>query len=107
MSPLKMGSKKVRAITTEELSGRSTALGQALETGGAELDPLQVREAAAVIDKIRERTSKTGGHTVVALAGATGSGKSSLFNALVGSTVAVVGARRPTTARPIAAVWGE
>jgi energy-coupling factor transporter ATP-binding protein EcfA2 len=107
MSPLKMGSKKVRPITTEELSGRSTALGQALETGGAELDPLQVREAAAVIDKIRERTSKTGGHTVVALAGATGSGKSSLFNALVGSTVAVVGARRPTTARPIAAVWGD
>jgi GTP-binding protein EngB required for normal cell division len=43
---------------------------------------------------------------VVALAGATGSGKSSLFNALVGAEVAQVGARRPTTSTPTAAVWG-
>ena len=43
---------------------------------------------------------------MVALAGATGSGKSSLFNALVGAEVATVGARRPTTSKPTAAVWG-
>jgi GTP-binding protein EngB required for normal cell division len=106
MSPLKMGSRKVRAISAEELAGRSGALSEALGSGGAQLDPAQSRDAAAVIAKVRERTSKTGGHTVVALAGATGSGKSSLFNALVGSPVAMVGARRPTTSRPIAAVWG-
>ena len=44
---------------------------------------------------------------VVALAGATGSGKSSLFNALVGARVATVGARRPTTSTPTAAQWGS
>ena len=106
MSPLKMGSRKVSAISAEELASRSGALSEALDAGAAQLDPAHSRDASAVIAKVRERTSKAGGHTVVALAGATGSGKSSLFNALVGSPVATVGARRPTTSRPIAAVWG-
>jgi len=57
--------------------------------------------------KAAARTSFAGGHTVVALAGATGSGKSSLFNALIGADVAPVGARRPTTSAPIAAIWGS
>ncbi len=46
-------------------------------------------------------------HTVVALAGATGSGKSSLFNALTGERLAAVGVRRPTTATAQACVWGS
>ncbi len=45
-------------------------------------------------------------HTVVALAGATGSGKSSLFNALTRLDIATVGARRPTTSVASACVWG-
>ena len=61
----------------------------------------------AVVAKVEERTALVGGHTVVALAGATGSGKSSLFNALVGSPVATVGVRRPTTSTPTAAIWGD
>lgn len=44
-----------------------------------------------------------GPHTVVALAGATGSGKSSLFNALTGQQLAEVAARRPTTSQTRAA----
>ncbi|MDO5735714.1 MAG: 50S ribosome-binding GTPase [Propionibacteriaceae bacterium] len=40
-----------------------------------------------------------GTQTVVALAGATGSGKSSLFNALAGQQLAEVAARRPTTSQ--------
>ncbi len=107
MSPLKMGTRQVKAVSSEELTARSGALEQAVTSGGAQLDPAAVAAARAVVGKIAERTSKSGNHTVVALAGATGSGKSSLFNALVGSTVAVVGARRPTTSRPVAAVWGD
>ena len=107
MSPLVMGRTKVKGTTVEELKDRSASLTTALETGSAQLDPAHVAEASAVVDKVAERTSKAGNHTVVALAGATGSGKSSLFNALVGEQVAVVGARRPTTAHPVAAVWGE
>ena len=107
MSPLIMGRSKVKGMSAEELVARSGALGEALEAGGAQLDPARVRDAGTVIDKVTARTAVSGDHTVVALAGATGSGKSSLFNALVGETVATVGARRPTTSRPIAAVWGE
>jgi GTPase Era involved in 16S rRNA processing len=42
---------------------------------------------------------------VVALAGATGSGKSSLYNALSGLDLSRVGVRRPTTGEPHACVW--
>ena len=44
----------------------------------------QMRAARALLGKVDERTRLSGDHTVVALAGATGSGKSSLFNALAG-----------------------
>ncbi|TPG19861.1 ABC transporter [Pedococcus bigeumensis] len=102
-----MGRKQVKSVSGEELTARSRALEQAVAAGGPQLDPAGVASAHAVVAKITQRISKTGNHTVVALAGATGSGKSSLFNALVGSTVALVGARRPTTSRPVAAVWGD
>ncbi len=107
MSPLRMGSATVTAVSGDELSSQADALREAVQVGGRELDPAQVDLAVNLADKIRERTSIAGGHTVVALAGATGSGKSSLFNALVGSQVAKIGARRPTTAAPTAAVWGS
>jgi GTP-binding protein EngB required for normal cell division len=106
MSPLLMGGAKVKAISANELSDKAGALQQALDSGGAELDPARRAAAETLVTKVDERTSKAGNHTVVALAGATGSGKSSLFNALVGEQVATVGARRPTTSKPVAAVWG-
>ncbi len=107
MSPLRMGGALASLVTGEELADQAAALREALQTGGRELDPGQVDHAVNLADKIRERTSLAGGHTVVALAGATGSGKSSLFNAIVGAPVAKIGARRPTTAAASAAVWGE
>lgn len=57
--------------------------------------------AKEVIEFANQRV-RAGEQTVVALAGATGSGKSSLFNALSGTTLATVAARRPTTAKPLA-----
>ncbi|MFC8504391.1 dynamin family protein [Pedococcus sp. NPDC057267] len=107
MSPLIMGGARVKGITAKELAQKSAALEQALAAGNGQLDPRRSAEARDLVAKVAGRTSKAGGHTVVALAGATGSGKSSLFNALVGEDVAMVGARRPTTSRPVAAVWGE
>lgn len=107
MSPLVMGRAKVKAVGAEEVAARCSALAEALDSGGAELDATASEQASTVITKVAERTSKTGNHTVIALAGATGSGKSSLFNAIVGEQVALVGARRPTTSHPVAAVWGE
>lgn len=53
---------------------------------------------------VRARTSFPDEVVVAALAGGTGSGKSSLFNALVGEELADVGGVRPTTQKPAAAV---
>ena len=55
---------------------------------------------AAVASALGGRILRTVVGAVVALAGATGSGKSSLFNALVGEEVAQAGTRRPTTSTP-------
>ena len=91
----------------DSVRARVDALTSALASGVGCLPARGVHRAEVVIAKAGARTSMAGGHTVVALAGATGSGKSSLFNQLVGSEVARVGARRPTTATPTAAVWGS
>jgi energy-coupling factor transporter ATP-binding protein EcfA2 len=61
--------------------------------------------AAATSQRARGRLGHGAAHTVVALAGATGSGKSSLFNALAGSDLAATGVRRPTTSHTQAAVF--
>lgn len=106
MSPLRMGGRTLKGVSAEELERRTEALEAAVRTGGRQLDGEQAARAGQVAAKVRERTGLVGGHTVVALAGATGSGKSSLFNAVVGSEVAEIGARRPTTSTPTAAVWG-
>jgi GTP-binding protein EngB required for normal cell division len=102
-----MGTARGAVVSPEELAAAAGALGAAVEAGGAELPRGERSHAMAVVDKVDQRTSLVGGHTVVALAGATGSGKSSLFNALVGREVAAVGVRRPTTSTPTAGVWGE
>ncbi|WP_210509256.1 GTPase family protein [Naasia sp. SYSU D00057] len=94
------------ADPAENLAARVAALDAALGTGGAQLDPVESARARAVVAKVGERTALSLDHTVVALAGATGSGKSSLFNTLVGTDVSRIGARRPTTSKPTAAVWG-
>ncbi len=107
MSPLRMREDDGAVMTHVALADRADALSQACVEGSRELKPAHVDLAVNLVDKVRERTSIAGGHTVVALAGATGSGKSSLFNALVGADVAKIGARRPTTAVPAAAVWGD
>ncbi len=59
--------------------------------------PVEVEaRAGELLARAGQRLS-FGPQTVVALAGATGSGKSSLFNALAGQDLAQVAARRPTT----------
>lgn len=100
MSPRDTGS---RGAT---LMWRTDQLDDALESGGPELDPERSEEATELVAKVRERWALKGGRTVVALAGATGSGKSTLFNALVGEEVSRIGARRPTTSTATAAIWG-
>lgn len=94
------------AVTAASVQARAAALTSALESGLGCLPVDGVEQAASAIAKTAARTSIAGGRTVAALAGATGSGKSSLFNVVAGAEIAQVGARRPTTSAPSAAVWG-
>ncbi len=88
------------------LADRGEALGAALDAGEGRLPGELVAEGRAVLQRAAERAGLSADHTVVALAGATGSGKSSVFNALAGADLATTGVRRPTTAHALAAVLG-
>jgi GTP-binding protein EngB required for normal cell division len=86
----------------ERLSG----LSQAVDASRGRLDTRLVEEAADVVDRASARLRLSSEHTVVALAGATGSGKSSLFNELCDLDLAGVGVKRPTTSWALACAWG-
>ncbi|WP_238334902.1 GTPase [Kribbella amoyensis] len=83
------------------------ALAEAADAGQGRLDQVVLTEAGQIVDRAGQRLRMSGDLTVVALAGATGSGKSSLFNALTGLDLAAIGTRRPTSSMPLACVWGE
>ena len=72
--------------------------------GGPE--PVGLEGALALSERASSRLRLTGGATVAALAGATGTGKSSLFNALARMQLSAPGHLRPTTAEAHACVWG-
>ncbi|MFJ9411067.1 GTPase [Streptomyces sp. NPDC101393] len=96
-----------RRAVGDELRPRLDALRELIALSRTRLDGETLAEAGKVLDAADERYRLSGAHTVVALAGATGSGKSSLFNALAGVNRSQVGARRPTTCEPVACVWSE
>lgn len=96
-----------RLVGRGSLAGRVDALAQAAEAARGRLSEEAVAEAEGVVARTGDRLRLTSQHTVVAIAGATGSGKSSTFNALTGLDLAAVGVRRPTTSWATACVWGE
>lgn len=68
------------------------------------LDASDHSSVAEVCERVRNRAGYLGEGLVVALAGGTGSGKSSLVNALVGAEVVQVGIVRPTTHTAVAVI---
>ena len=86
------------------LAERAAALRSAVEASEGRIADDVLAPARVVLQRAGERSQLSAEHTVVALAGATGTGKSTLFNLLVGSEVARTSQRRPTTAFPLAAV---
>jgi GTP-binding protein EngB required for normal cell division len=89
-----------------DLAVRVTSLDTALNAGADRFDPDAVEAARTAMGRVGSRFSQGADKTVVALAGATGSGKSTLFNALSGIQIAQAGPRRPTTSEAMACVWG-
>lgn len=89
------------------LPTRLDALRELVGLSRARLDRDTLAEAGRVLDEAAARQRLSSRHTVVAIAGATGSGKSTLFNALSGAQISDTGLRRPTTSQPIACSWTD
>ncbi len=86
-------------VTLEERLERLAAAADAAASIG--LDAVAA-SARSVVSGARRRAGFSGDVYVLALAGGTGVGKSSVLNALAGRTVSAVRAVRPTTDEPIA-----
>jgi GTP-binding protein EngB required for normal cell division len=96
-----------RKNATGNLVDRVRALTEAVELCDGRVDDAVLDRSRRVVQQADRRLSLSGSATVVALAGATGSGKSSMFNALSHTDLATVGVRRPTTAYAMACSWGD
>ncbi|UBU12776.1 YfjP family GTPase [Nonomuraea gerenzanensis] len=97
--------KLLRRKEGPSLDTRLAALLEAATLGEGRLSEQAVSGARAVAERAGVRRDLSIDHTVAALAGATGSGKSSLYNALAGEDLADVGVTRPTTSTAQAALW--
>ncbi len=93
------------------LARRLTALARLLQIGRARTGPDGfsaglLDDTQRLLTQADQRLRLSGNHTVVALAGGTGSGKSALFNGLSGADFSPVGVTRPATRDAHACVWG-
>jgi GTPase Era involved in 16S rRNA processing len=96
-------SRSGRAV--DHLQERLHVLGEVRSLSPGRLPPDVTARLDATVERACGRLGHGTSHTVVALAGATGSGKSSTFNVLAGQDIAAVGVRRPTTSTSQAAVF--
>ncbi|MDO5721192.1 MAG: 50S ribosome-binding GTPase [Actinomycetaceae bacterium] len=86
----------------QDIRERIKDLTELISLAAEDLEPDLLAQVSAVAHRAKERLALNPDISVVALVGATGSGKSSLVNALVGADVAQVGVRRPTTTEALA-----
>ncbi len=89
------------------LARRIVALEHAADALTGVAPKQSVAEARDTLERIDRRRALSAEHTVIGFFGATGSGKSSLVNALVGQEVTRAAVRRPTTVQPVAAILGD
>lgn len=90
---------------TPSLDDRLAALRTMRISGDGRVPDALAEAADRLLERAAQRRERSPGYTVVGLFGATGSGKSSLVNALVGADVARTHVRRPTTSEPLAVTW--
>jgi len=88
------------AMVTVDLAGCLTALERVADA--AERLGLDAGDARRTLESVRARLGFPGSAFVLALAGGTGAGKSSLLNALAGREVSRPGSLRPVTDEPVA-----
>ncbi|MEU5127662.1 GTPase [Streptomyces mobaraensis] len=97
----------VATVLGGPLLTRLDALRELVGLSRARLDGRTLDEAGRVLEEAAVRQRHPLDLTVVAIAGSTGSGKSTLFNALARAQLSEAGVRRPTTSAPVACAWTD
>lgn len=95
-----------RRLDADALIARFEAFRDFLRAVDGHLPAERLVAGHTLAERAGTRLALSRDHTVVALAGATGGGKSSLFNAIARWEMSPVGVRRPTTGVTHACVWG-
>lgn len=93
-------------LATEQLTAKLDDLRTAMTHGESRIDQFQLARARDDVSRVQQRLELGTDVTVVALVGGTGSGKSTLFNALTDLDFADSGEIRPTTEKASACTWG-
>jgi GTPase Era involved in 16S rRNA processing len=101
--------REVRELATRgtEIGARLHGLDTAVRAARGRLDDELIADVEGTVDRVGGRLRLSAKHTVIGIAGATGSGKSSTYNSLVGLELSSIGVRRPTTSWASACVWGS
>lgn len=95
------------AAGADRVQKRLAELGQIGQLGEGLLPPELVGRCRDVAARAGARLGHGTANTVVALAGATGSGKSAVFNAVARAEISRSGVRRPTTSATEALTFGD
>ncbi|GMA31917.1 GTPase [Litorihabitans aurantiacus] len=98
------GASRATGRRGPDLATRTAALREVCDLGSGRLPHDVLAQARTALEQVEQRSALSAEHTLVALAGATGTGKSSLLNALAGQEVARTSRQRPTTSLALGVV---
>ena len=93
------------AVATSPFARSVASLKDAISYGEGRVPETVLLDAAATLERLSQRRELSTEHTVIGFFGATGSGKSTLFNAIAGQNIALSAPTRPTTSSVQAAIW--
>ena len=92
-------------VATSPFARSVASLKEAIGYGEGRVPETVLLDAAATLERLSQRRELSTEHTVIGFFGATGSGKSTLFNAIAGQNIALSAPTRPTTSTVQAAIW--
>lgn len=93
------------AVATSPFARSVASLKEAISYGEGRVPETVLLDAAETLERLSQRRELSTEHTVIGFFGATGSGKSTLFNAIAGQNIARSAPTRPTTSTVQAAIW--
>lgn len=92
-------------VATSPFARSVASLKEAISYGEGRVPETVLLDATETLERLSQRRELSTEHTVIGVFGATGSGKSTLFNAIAGQNIALSAPTRPTTSTVQAAIW--